>query len=179
MLPTQGLSPSEISMGQASLDALKVPETITLTGKDFPAFGKVVVTAGAEKLQASGASGAMSASASASASATGGKPGASLTMTVADTSSGVIGKPGITSISATSNPVGGGVVAPGVAQTSPGAVAVATVSGTTMPDTAKASNASTAKQAAATGNKSSASGISVASGCSLLIAGASAVIFFL
>lgn len=153
MLPTQGLSPSEISMGQASLDALKVAETITLTGKDFPAFGTVVVTAGGEKLQASGASG--------NASATIGKPVASLTATMADTSSGVIGNPGINSISAASNPIGSG------------AVAVASI-----PETAKASNTSTAKQAATTVNKSSASGISVASGC-FIVAGALAVVLLL
>lgn len=145
-------------MGQASLDALKVPETITLTGKDFPAFGKVVVTAGAEKLPGSRASGASLVS----ASATIGKPGASLTMALPDTSSGVIGNPGITSIVPISDAAAGGV-----AQTA------AIVSGTE-----KASNTSTAKQAAVTGNKSSASGISVASGCSI-IAGALAVILFL
>jgi hypothetical protein len=115
VLPTQGLSPSEISMGQASLDALKIPETITLTGTDFPTFGKVVVTAGVERLgQASGAS------AAASASASNGK-GASPTNTMADspTNSGVIGNPGVNSIGVTTNPVGGGV-AGGVAKTSTG-----------------------------------------------------------
>jgi hypothetical protein len=117
VLPTQGLSPEEISNGQASLDALKVPETITLTGSDFPAFGKVVVTAGAEKMgPVSGASGASVGS----GSATGGKQ-ASFTTTLADspTGSGVIGNPGINSIGVTTNPVGGGAVT-GVAKTSAG-----------------------------------------------------------
>ncbi|KAE9990701.1 hypothetical protein EG327_001048 [Venturia inaequalis] len=169
VLPTQGLNPSEISMGQASLDSLKVPETITLTGKDFPAFGNVVVTAGAEKLPPSGASG----TAITGAIATAEKPGANLTMTMPDTPSGVVGNPGITSIVPISTPVGGGVLAPGVAKTGSGAAVATIVSGT-----AKASNTSAAKQAAATGNKSAASGISMASGCSI-IAGALAVILFL
>lgn len=157
-------------MGQASLDALKAAETITLTGQDFPAFGKVTVTAGVEKLgQAS------SVSAVASASATGGKGGSSLTTTMADSpaGSGVIGNPGITSISGTTNPVGGGVVGNGVAKTSSGAVAIGTTSGTV-----KATNTSTAKQAAATNSKSAASGLSVANGCSILV-GMLAVILFL
>jgi hypothetical protein len=104
-------------MGQASLDALKVAETITLTGSDLPAFGKVVVTAGVEKLgQVSGAS----AASAGSGSATGGKQ-ASFTATMADssTASGVIGNPGINSIGVTTNPVGGAAVT-GVAKTSAG-----------------------------------------------------------
>ncbi|QDS74782.1 hypothetical protein FKW77_001874 [Venturia effusa] len=169
VLSTQGLNASQISMGQASLDALKVPETFTLTGKDFPVFGNVVVTAGAEKLQVSGASAAVSASTNAA-----GKLEASMTM--AYTSSGVIGNPGINSISAASNPVvgdGDGLVAIGVAETSSGAVAPATVAGI-----AESSNTSTAKQAAATESKSSAAGSSVESGCSIII-GALAVFLLL
>lgn len=114
MLPTQGLSPAQISSNQASLDALKVPETLTLIGTDFPPFGKVLVTAGAEKL------GPASTASAGSGSASGGKK-ASFTITMADssTASGVIGNPGINSISATKNPVGGGMVN-GAARTNAG-----------------------------------------------------------
>jgi hypothetical protein len=58
-----GLDPAMASVFQQSLDALKTAETATLSGKDMPAIGPVQVTAGAEKL---GASGAVSAMATAS-----------------------------------------------------------------------------------------------------------------
>jgi hypothetical protein len=114
VLPTQGLSPAQISSNQASLDALKVPETFTLTGTEFLSFGKVLVTAGAEKL------GPASTASAGSGSASGGKkPSFTTTMADSSTASGVIGNPGINSISATTKPVGGGVVN-GAARTNAG-----------------------------------------------------------
>jgi hypothetical protein len=182
MLPTQGLSPAQISNGQASLNALKVAETLTLTGTDFPVFGKVVVTAGVEKL------GQSSDASAGSGSATGGKQ-ASFTATMADspTGSGVIGNPGIASIGVTTNPVGGGVVT-GAAKTSAGGefflllfcpndnTDLYSLAAPTSSGTSKTTNTSAAKPATVT--QSSALGLSIVNGFTVL-AGTLAVILFL
>lgn len=103
VLPTQGLSPEEIGANQKVLDASKVPETFTVTGAAL-AFGRVVVTAGVEKLVAANSAAASVASASGSGEKQAG-------LSTPTSGAGAASLPD--SASVTTNPVGGGVVGTG------------------------------------------------------------------